>query len=233
MKRQMPPNTESILGHAVCDELPFEQNASPRPLHTRIPALILFWLLAPTSVVIGAILMVGHWYTLPVPVIDDPYLVRALADLRPPAHRNSWMAVHVLYAQCRCSLRIFEHLFETSRPREIHEQILLVGAHPEFERHAHERGFAVHVLTPSDLKRTYRIESAPLLLVLDPSNRIRYAGGYTDRKQGAAIRDLEIISQLAAEGSTETLPLFGCGVSKELQEFLDPIGIKYDRTSEN
>ena len=202
--------------------------SSPR----RTLATILFWSLGSTLMVVGSVLMVGHWYTLPLPPMSDGSTARAVASLREDARRGAWMAVHVLYARCRCSQRVLDHLFHSERPTAVDEHVLFIGADVDHSRRARARGFTVHVLEPKELKELYRIESAPLLLILDPSNELRYVGGYTDRKQGAAIHDLEILNQLIADGVVEPRPLFGCGVSRELQKLLDPIGIKYTGDSE-
>lgn len=198
-----------------------------RVLTTALLTTALFWTLAGALMVASASLMAGHWYTLPSPPTGHADFVRAMTDLRGPKNADTWMAVHVLYSRCRCSQRIFDHLFASERRPDVEEHILLVGAHRDYEGRARARGFAVHVLEPAQLKALYRIESAPLLLILDPPGNLRYAGGYTDRKQGPAIHDLDILARLVADETTEPLPLFGCGVSRELQALLDPIGIKY------
>ena len=63
--------------------------------------------------------------------------------------------------------------------------------------------------------------------MVDPAGVVRYAGGYTARKQGLELRDRQILGDLMASGTTPLLPLYGCAVSKRLQAILDPIGIKY------
>ncbi len=183
------------------------------------------------SVVVQSTLMAGHWYTLPSPDAADPQLERSLSDLVPPAAKGDWSMVHVLYSACRCSQRVFDHLFESERPEGTYETVLLVGDDPSIERRAREAGFAVVLATPAELEERFGIVSAPLLLVLDPDGSLRYAGGYTERKQGYAPRDLEVLATLRGGNDATELPLYGCGVSKELQEVLDPMGIKYERDS--
>lgn len=187
-------------------------------------AVVAIW--AAVFIVVGASLMVGHWYTLPRPNTEDPDFASRLASLRGDA-TEGWLAVHVLYSKCRCSQRVFDHLFETERTPGVAETILLVGADEEIERRASSRGFDLHVVTPTELAREFRIEAAPLLAVLSPTNEVRYTGGYTDRKQGYDIRDTEILQDLIDGEESRDLPLFGCGVSKELQQLLDPLGLKY------
>lgn len=183
---------------------------------------------AALSIVAQSTLMVSHWYTLPSPNRADPALEEALAALVPEAEQGSWTAVHVLYSACRCSQRVFEHLFESSRPEGLYEVVLLVGGEASLEARAAAAGFDVVTLSPRDLEARFGIVSAPLLLVSSPGGELRYAGGYTERKQGYAVEDLEVIGALQAGVEPSELPLYGCGVSKELQQILDPMGLKYD-----
>ena len=182
---------------------------------------------AAIAVFVGMTLMAGHWYTLPTPDRDDSELSSALASLGRERADSEWLAVHVLYAKCRCSQRIFEHLFGSERP-DLAETVLLVGEDELLERRARDAGYAVVAVSPAELKADYHMESAPLLVVLDPQDRVRYAGGYTERKQGYDVKDREIVASLVAGDPADELPAYGCGVSKELQEVLDPLGVKYD-----
>lgn len=175
------------------------------------------------SVVVGT-LMVGHWVTLPKPDSDDAQLRAALEGLRQAD--AELLAVHVLYADCQCSRRIFDHLLASERPAHTEEVVLLVGSAPEFERGASDRGIRIHRVTPLELKVDFHIESAPLLAVLAPKG-VAYLGGYTERKQGPAIQDVQIISRIERDAQVTELPLFGCGVSAQLQAMLDPLGVKY------
>jgi hypothetical protein len=54
-------------------------------------------------------------------------LVTALSSLRERSDTRRWSAVHVLYAECRCSRRILEHLARSERPAQAQEKLLLVG----------------------------------------------------------------------------------------------------------
>lgn len=179
-----------------------------------------------TLVIVGT-LMVGHWYTLPKPDKDDVGLTHAIDELRGPAEQESWMAVHVLYTECRCSQRVFDHIFSSDRLKSVSEKILLVGADAEIEKRAQQSGFQVTVLTPVQLQEQFSLQAAPLLLVVNPQGAIVYSGGYTKRKQGPDNQDIEIITSLMAEKTPQELPLYGCGTSAELQNLLDPLGIKY------
>ncbi len=178
------------------------------------------------SIVAAATLMVGHWYTLPRPATDNPQLQRAFAALRGDEF-DGWQIVHFLFVECRCSQRILEHLVDDPRPAGVLETIVLVGDDGPFQERATALGFRVLVTTPEVLAAKYGVTGAPLFAVADPHDVVRYLGGYTDRKQGLDVRDTAIIADLQNHRATNELPLFGCATSVELQELLDPLGLKY------
>jgi hypothetical protein len=166
-------------------------------------------------VLLGAGLLAKHVVALPVPTASE-HLARSLGALR-GEHAEGFLAVHVLYAECRCSQRIVRHLTTTARPRGWHEVVLWVGeAEPEPEL---ARRFDVRRLTAPALAEL-GVESAPLLVALDSSDRALYLGGYTERKQGPAIHDLEILASAERAVAPPSLPVFGCAVSERLKRAL-------------
>jgi hypothetical protein len=164
-------------------------------------------------VALGAGLLARHAVALPAPAAS-PELGASMNALRRPENRGKWLAVHVLYAQCRCSQRIVEHLLETARPHDWSELVLWVGtpAPPV----ALEQRFDVRRIDAAQLAR-YGIESAPLLVAVGPDGRVRYAGGYTERKQGPVIDDLRILQAARSTELIASLPVFGCAVSERLK----------------
>lgn len=187
-------------------------------------AAVIVW--AGLSVVVMATLMVGHWFTLPRPDSEHPQLRAALAALLPPGVEGLSVA-HFLYADCRCSQRILDHLLDGSRPADAHETIVLVGHDDELVRRATARGFAVHVVSPDELAARFGVTAAPLLAVADANHDVRYLGGYTDRKQSLDVNDVAIINDIRRQRAVAERPLFGCATSRELQNLLDPLGLKY------
>ncbi len=210
------------------DLLVVSKTTPTRPAHTRwlngamLIAVVGGLLLAVAS------LMAGHWYTLPKPKHEDPQLRAALWEMRSQDEQDEWVAYHILYSDCGCSRRVLEHLFSLSEDEvETSEKLILVGAHPEYERRAQAAQLSTLVLSPRELKTRLGIESAPLFIVGDPQGKLRYVGGYTERKRGLAILDREILSRARTEQPQSELPLFGCAVSKRLQDLVDPLGLKY------
>ena len=186
------------------------------------PAGLALWFAG--MLVIGASLLARHLITLPKPAPDR--LTPSIAALREPTEGNAWLAVHVLYTSCRCSKKIAEHLTATDRPRpaDLVEIVLLVGDDADLESRLRDHHFRIRKTTASELA-SFGIEAAPLFIVADPQGSVRYSGGYTDRKQGLEQRDLEIVKNVRAGNAAESIPVYGCAVSKELQKNLNPLGI--------
>lgn len=198
---------------------------SPHPLRRRAQQL-LFWLWVPAALALGGSLLAPHWATLPMPADDDVTFVAGLAELRTADDHDKWMVVHVLFAACTCSGRVVDHLVDDPRPVGVSDKVLLVGTTPAIEQRLASSTLTIVRTTPDELADRYEIEGAPMLVVIDPTGAVRYRGGYTERKQSLAIQDVAIIERLRADDVVGTLPLFGCAVSKELRELLDPFGLR-------
>lgn len=197
-----------------------------RPKRRPSSAQLAFWAWAPVALAIGTTLMATHWRTLPMPAADDARLLGALAQLREDDEAERWLVVHVLYAACRCSRNVVDHLVDAPRPVGLAERILLVGATPELDAKLASSPIPVVRVRPEELAERYAIEAAPLLLVVDPAGTLRYRGGYSERKQAEALQDVAIIESLRGDGEVAALPLFGCAVSDELRRMLDPLGLR-------
>lgn len=185
-----------------------------------------FWLWALAAITVAASLALAHDYALPRPARDEQAVRDAVARSRRVGEQGRWLALHVLYSRCRCSERTLAHLFARGPRSDVSERIVLVGAHADFERKARAAGFALDVIAPEQLQQRYHVEAAPLFVVADPEGTLRYVGGYTERKQGLAQRDVVILDALRKGGFAQELPLFGCAVSRRLQSMFDPLGLK-------
>ena len=166
--------------------------------------------------VLGAGLLAKHVIALPAPA-SGTKLASSLSAFRSSKAMHQWLAVHVLYAECRCSQRIVAHLLSTTRPAGWEEVVLWVGkAAPDA---ALERGYRVKRVTSAELA-SFGVEATPLLVVLDPVNHVRYAGGYSERKQGPVIDDLRILAEAQGTSQLASLPVLGCAVSDRLKQAL-------------
>lgn len=172
-------------------------------------------------VVLGAGLLARHVVALPAP-LPSPKLATSLDALRRPAERGKWLATHVLFAECRCSQRIVDHLVASSRPNDWSELVLWVGGPAPSS--ILEQRFDVRRVSPAELA-SYGIESAPMLIAVDPEGHVRYAGGYTERKQGPVIDDLRILQAAQRPAFIASLPVFGCAVSDRLKRELSTLPV--------
>jgi hypothetical protein len=201
----------------------------PKFLNRQRLIRVLFWTWGVVLFVAASSLMAAHVYALPKPDAADQAMGRALNQLRSASDKDRWLVVHVLYAECKCSRRILDHLATSDRVSGVSEKLLLVGHRAELEARLGEitaRGFSVVKTSSKELRDRFHVQAAPLLLVIAPDGTVRYTGGYTDRKQGLGIRDVAIVRDLVASGTANELPLFGCATSKELQELLDPLALR-------
>lgn len=176
------------------------------------------------SVTLVSALGAAHFYALPSPSAGDVALARAVASVR--AGRTQ-VLLHFLYAKCKCSRRIFDHLLARGALAGVAEQVVLVDGDAELAARLRAAGFGVSEANPRELEQRYGVSAAPLLVVAGQADTPAYVGGYTTRKQGLDVEDVRIARDVARGVPTALLPLFGCAVSEQLQRLLDPLGLKY------
>jgi hypothetical protein len=169
-----------------------------------------------------AALSFGHISAMPDP---EARLARELLALRRDPGKAFY--VHVIYANCSCTQRLFAHLMERARFADANELVLFVGRDPDKQAAAERAGMIFVSTSPEELAGRHGIEAAPLLVAFDQAGRMRYLGGYYDHPSTIFPRDEKIHAQLAGGARAEPLPVFGCAVSARLQKSLDPLGIKY------
>ncbi|QDT57565.1 hypothetical protein SV7mr_00470 [Stieleria bergensis] len=200
-------------------------------------SLVVFW--ATFLSVISVALMLTHWVPLPAPSPNQP--VSAIvpeAGLQSASlgfgwshdaesDTPSWRAYHFIYSQCPCSLRVMRHLANRLSLDDIAETIVYVGSEPPREETLlTENGYSIDVVSAQELFSQYGVQSSPLMMIVDPQGMIRYSGGYTSRKQGYAIQEPAIIEQVISGQAVDSLPVYGCAVSKSLKDLVDPLGLK-------
>jgi hypothetical protein len=196
------------------------------PWRAVLRAAFAVWALC--CVVGGGYLLSGHLLTLPTPDITDLGFQRSAVAHRRPSQVGRWLVVHILDQDCQCSLRVLDHLLAAPRPADVAERIVLIASAVEPNRVAAiaARGFELDIVTPDQLAERYHVEAAPLLVVADPADTVRYVGGYTPRKQAADVRDVAVVDALRRGERVEPLPTFGCAVGRSLRATIDPLGIR-------
>lgn len=183
------------------------------------------------SAIVCSYLLGAHLLTLPSPTRDDAKLAAKFAETRSPEENGKWRVAHVLYAKCGCSRKVLEHLMSRGAIATLSERIDFVADHESPEtlalaKRAADAGFRFELVPSGRLEARYDTEAVPLMVVADGTNKLRYVGGYTDRKQGAVLHDLEIIERLERGDSVRPLPVFGCPVSESLRRDVDPLRLR-------
>jgi hypothetical protein len=198
------------------------EGASPPPAPQGKAGAVVLFVWAAGMLLLGAVMMGRHALALPLPPPADPVLAESMAKLKDdPAHP---LAVHVLFADCRCSQKIAAHLSGSTRPVGVQETVLLVGKDDLVADRLRSRGFGVVLVTESELASRFHVKSAPMLVVMGKGKDVRYVGGYTRTKQAPDPQDLEIMEHAQTE-IVEPLPVVGCAVEKQLRARLDPTGM--------
>jgi hypothetical protein len=209
------------------DPSPLRPSTPPRT-RRRIAVRVAFALWVVMCTVLGGYLLSAHLLTLPTPEITDLGPQRSAIAARQSTQQGRWLAVHVLDQECTCSLRVLDHLLTAPRPSGLVERIVLIASDVGPIRQAviRARGYDLDVVTPEDLAARYRVQAAPLLIIIDPADNVSYVGGYTPRKQADDIRDGALIAALRRGEHVTPLPTFGCAVGRALRAKIDPLGIR-------
>ena len=171
-----------------------------------------------------ASLSVSHMAAMPEPD-DEARLTRAMLTLRLDPTRNFF--VHVIYADCSCTQRLFAHLVARGPFPGAEEIVLFVGEDPAKRREAVRAGFRFTNVSSADLAARFGLEAAPVLMVFNVSGRLDYVGGYFNHPAALFPLDETIYAQLQKGATPASLPVFGCAVSPRLQKSVDPLGIVY------
>jgi hypothetical protein len=183
---------------------------------------------AGTLCLIVAGLMAGHWIPLPHPEAGSQLITAETENAIQSTNDDAaYFTFHFLYSDCPCSRRALTQVVKRKPIAFANERIVLVGNNSALETSAIDQGYEVEVVTPETLKSKYGVESAPLLVVTDERGKVRYAGGYTSRKQGLDFQDTRIITDTISGKTVDGLPLYGCAVSKNLKAIIDPLNLKY------
>jgi len=185
-------------------------------------ALLAVWL----GLALLGIASLGVSHTAPMPKpTPEQRLTHALLDLR--SKPGSTLLVHVIYARCSCTERLFRHLVERRALPGFDETILFVGDDAAKRAAARKAGFRFATVTAAELASRFGLEVAPVLFAFTRDGQLAYAGGYFDRPAAVVALDGRIISGVQHGAQPEPLPVYGCAVSPELQRSVDPLGIVY------
>lgn len=180
----------------------------------------MLWVWFVGTLTIGAFTTGVHALALPSPAAGD-LTGSEVTNLPGPAGG----AIHVLYASCKCSERIVDALVARRARPNLDEIVLGVGDFGNRASALRAAGYQLIGVSAEELTSRFRIEAAPLLLVVRPDRSVGYAGGYRSTESGP-VDDARLIAEALERKSTEAYPLFGCAVSAALRRIVDPFGFK-------
>lgn len=180
----------------------------------------ILWAWFAGTLVLGAFTTGAHGLALPRPAVAQ----LENADLRSMVGPRGGV-IHALYGACKCSERIVDSLIERRARTDVDEVVLLVGELEGRVDALKRAGYRLVRVTADELASRFRIEAAPLLVVLRPGRSVGYVGGYRET-EGGPIDDVRLIDRGLAGRADEPNPLFGCAVSAALRRIVDPFGFK-------
>jgi hypothetical protein len=143
--------------------------------------------------------------------------------------KNLWSLTHVLGAECKCSAKVAEYLKKRGPQSGISEQVLIIGKASAEILSLKDQGFPVRVVEAAEIKEDLSRLGVPFLLIATPNGDNVYAGGYSEKsvQDGSPVRDLEILESLQGHRVPQSFPIFGCAISRKLQNLVDPFSLKY------
>ena len=192
----------------------------------KVLARVAFVIWVPALLLTGSLLLGRHLLGLPTPGKRDWALTQDVARARGPDDQGNWLALHILFAHCGCSQQVLDTLLARHASPQMAERIVLVAADDaKLGDQARALGYEFETMSTEELAVRYHSEAAPLLVVADPGGRLRYVGGYTDRKRSPLVRTDELLNGALAGSEPQPLPVFGCAVSAKLQRQTNPFGL--------
>ena len=138
---------------------------------------------------------------------------------------NQWYVYHILGEGCSCSTLIMNFLTSRKELDGVNEKILWVGKQDTWKKKAENNGFAFELV---NYKEKSELAGLPAMLIFDGAKQ-KYTGGYANRfiSTTAHIQADEIIKKTMSRNNLASLPIRGCALSKRLQDYIDPLNIKY------
>ena len=169
--------------------------------------------------------MVGH--VLPLPRSERASAASGISALRAALGTSDVVVFHFLDSKCRCSRRVVDGLVSRRPMSGVVEHVVLVDDDGRLQGRLHEAGFVVTPVTAKELESRFAVRGAPVLVVVDRSDKVLYEGGYTDRKQGFVLEDRRIVREALDGHAPAPLPVFGCAVSTKLNRERNPMRIPW------
>jgi len=191
-------------------------------------ALIAAWAMSVTAVLAS----MSSWHSF---LFAAPDAEQVSAFLKVEAPLN---LLHVMAAGCSCSGHLADYLADRGAlnsigpASEVSERVLILGEMPEQTIALRRAGFPVESMDFEKARSRGFLSGVPLLVIFDGERQVEYIGGYADTPITplASFYDVRLAQSIRLGESLDQFPVRGCAVSRELQEMLDPFGLKYRST---
>lgn len=106
-----------------------------------------------------------------------------------------------------------EHLAARGTLNGLHESVVLVGSDTRISELVQKSRLPLTMVSQGERSDELHLQGAPYLLIVDPNDSVRYAGGYaTDRNARTGYQDTAIWNKVSSGASYPALPIFGCAV---------------------
>lgn len=200
--------------------------APPRDRRLRtalVTAGLTAWFAA--ALYLAAALSVTHLATYAAP--DRRTRLEQFADARRVGAGDRLLVLHVIGESCSCTDGLFRALIGRGSLAGVEEHILFMDPRPRRAARARRAGFVFDRLDRAIALDALGLSAAPVMIVLDGSGHLRYAGGYFDHPAAAVSLDRRILGALIDDASAlpAPLPIFGCALDPVLRRRVDPLGL--------
>ena len=184
-----------------------------------LKGLVAVWGLSITAVL--ANMHSWHSFLFPAPEVAE---VADFLEAKRPIN-----LLHVMAQGCSCSGHLADYLATRGADPDAGEKVLVLGDMPEQVAELREAGFEVDNLSFAMARDRGFLSGVPLLVIFNQQREVAYIGGYTNTPitPMATFYDLRIAKSYERGETLEQYPVRGCAVSQEIQEMLDPFGLKY------
>ena len=195
---------------------------SPSIRRTLIASILFLVWAVGVNGVIGS-LMLGHLVSLPA----------ATGPAGPKDFQRSsdegWTVFHVLVNDCPCSESVSEHLVARGPLAGVTERIVFCGESNEGEHESLPGGFLTTAATAESLEEAFGVSGGPWMVVVAPDGSIAYSGGHSTGRDPVSRQymDQTIVVELMEGREVAPLAAYGCAISDEWRQAVDPLGIKY------
>lgn len=137
--------------------------------------------------------------------------------------------LHLIGADCPCSVKVVNHLTKRSPLKKVQEKVIIIGVNPALASQLKTANYEVESMKEEEAYKRYSINVLPQMIVYKADN-IVYSGGYSNERSPASesdFLDVAIINKAFDGKKSDSLPIFGCANGSKNKKVMDPFKLKY------